>query len=337
MGASSCRFDDTDCLLNECREDEHCQACGIDFCFTFVKGDLNGRRDVLPEDGTISARPTQMSHKLSRRKAIETTPIPRIAGFGSALHKRVEHTKIWKEYAPKGLKYYKILQARPMEDVTDPPMCELDDYFKLQIDKKVAVTRGDKLAMLKNVGLESGTKSYQPITASGPKPGKSKSGEAEEIADFSNFISPEQGVFFATGNDRGQGKNAANPKPIPYQMSTVAWWQWKHIVMLNQDPEIKEADTDFSNFKYFFRVNIENKETSAILEEALGRDNTEPKDFTPEDEGQDNAFWPLLGSPNGNGIAWFLADHKKSLKGKGIVKITAWFTGENYHMWATIK
>jgi hypothetical protein len=41
---------------------------------------------------------------------------------------------------------------------------------------------------------------------------------------------------------------------------------------------------------------------------------------------------------NGNGIAWLLADRKKSLKGKEIEKITVWFDGEQrHHLWATIK
>lgn len=64
-----------------------------------------------------------------------------------------------------------------------------------------------------------------------------------------------------------------------------------------------------------------------ILKEAPG-DNNGPKDFTPGDESEGNAFWPLLGNPNGNGIAWLLADHKKSLKGKTIEKITACYREE---------
>jgi hypothetical protein len=90
---------------------------------------------------------------------------------------------------------------------------------------------------------------------------------------------------------------------------------WKHVFMQGQVSNIREEDTDFSNFKYHFNYNIDNAETSEILEEAVGESN-QPKDFTPEDESRDNAFWLILGSPNGNSIAWFLADHKQSLKGR---------------------
>lgn len=337
MGASSCGLNDNDCLVKECKADEHCKACGID-CSTFVSGSLNRRRDVLFGRAIISARPKQMSNKLSRRKVIEPTPLARIAGLDRprSLYKRVEHKPAWIKFAPKGFRYYKMLQEKPMEDAAEPKMCELDDYFDVRKGNPTAARA--KNALFEKIGVTP-TKSYYALMVVGPKEGKSKNGEKEKIADFQDTLSTEQGIFFANANDRGERKDkdgVVTQKPIPYQMSTVAWWMWKHTVMQGQDPNIKEEDTDFSNFKYFFRVNIDNPDTTEILIEALG-DSKEPKEFTPADEGPDNAFWPILGSPNGNTIAWFLADHKKSLKGKGIEKITAWFNGENYFFWATIK
>ncbi|CAO2649271.1 Nn.00g066560.m01.CDS01 [Neocucurbitaria sp. VM-36] len=337
LGASRCGPDDNDCLVNECKAEEHCKACGID-CSTIITGSLTRRRYELFARAITSARPQEMSNKLSRRKVIEPTPLARNAGHDGprSLYKRVEHKPAWIKFAPKGLRYYKMLQEKPMEDAQDPKMCELDDYFN--VERGDPTTPLSKNHLFEKIGLTP-TKSYYALMVFGPKKGKSKDGEQEEIGDFQDTLSAEQGVFFANANDRGEEKDAngvVTRKPIPYQMSTVAWWMWKHTVMLGQDPGIKEEDTDFSNLKYFFRVNIDNSDTIEILTEALG-DSAEPMEFTPKDEGPDNAFWPLLGSPNGNTIAWLLADHKRSLKGKGIEKITAWRNGRNHFIWATIK
>jgi hypothetical protein len=327
MGASSCAAVDTQCLLDECGANQNCKDCGTD-CESFISGSLFRRR--------LEARPKQMSSKYSRRNVIQATPLMRLTAVGrsSSLVKRVEHKPSWIKFAPKGLRYYKMLQDKGMEDANDPKMCELDAYFEVRDLTKSAARAKNKL--FEKIGITA-TKSYYAVTADGPAPGQAKNGEDEKIADFQNTISAEQGVFFANANDRGERKDGdkVTRKPIPYQMSTVAWWMWKKTVMAD-NPDKKEEELDFSNFKYFFRVNIDNPETTEILEEVLG-DSTDPKDFTPEDESQDNAFWPLLGSPNGNTIAWFLADHKKSLNGKTIEKITAWFSGEDYFFWATIK
>ena len=98
---------------------------------------------------------------------------------------------------------------------------------------------------------------------------------------------------------------------------------------------------DYSGIKYFFRREIDNADTKAILDEAFkDKDITSTLTWTPDDAGLDtNAFWALLGSPNGNGMIYLLTDNKVALKGKGIVSISATTidigVGVYYTMWAT--
>lgn len=315
------------------------------------KCDLRRRRDAAPfARPTISPRLIQMSNKLSRRKEVEPTPLGRITGLNRprslspapaetpAALAAVLHSPAWKKYAPKGVRIFKTLQSNGMVDKVEPTICELDAYFTLTGSVNPTLARA-KGALFEQMGVTP-TKSYLAVSARGPKEGMSKNGENEDAATFLETISAEQGVFFANENDRGEKREngVVTEKPTPYQMSTVAWWLWKHVVMKSQDPSIAEKDTDFSKFRYFVRVNIVNKETIEILKAPVLGDITTPKSFTPEDESHDNPFWPLLGSPNGNGIGWFLADHKGSLKGKTIERITAWLSDEDeYHFWATIK
>ncbi|KAF2876956.1 hypothetical protein BDV95DRAFT_589604 [Massariosphaeria phaeospora] len=328
LGTPFCPKEVKFCLADVCGRDEQCKRCDVD-CIQLAEGILQIDDDDVRFARVInSARSEKISSRLSRRKVIKPTGLE----SPQSLHKRVDHTPSWIKYAPKGWTHYKRVQEAPMEDVGDPPMCELEDYFDTTMGK--LIDSKNKMVLFEKINLTP-TISYIPFFAIGPKAGKSKEGEAEQAADFQDTISAEQGVFFANANSRG-GEDGQ--KPTPYQMSVVAWWMWKKAVMKAQAPETKEEDTDFSNFKYFFRVNINNAETSEILSEAIGLDPV-PKDFTPQDKSENNAFWPLLGSPNGNTIAWFLSDHKKSLKGKGIEKITAWYdpAAKSYHFWATIN
>jgi hypothetical protein len=105
--------------------------------------------------------------------------------------------------------------------------------------------------------------------------------------------------------------------------------------------------------KYFVRSHINNPATVAIRDEYInlskpdstdkdtGEDVDEgfdgPFEFTPQDTSDDNAFWPLLGSPNDGGIAHFLIDHKQSMKGKMIKSLSFFHTPEMYVMWATLE
>lgn len=211
-------------------------------------------------------------------------------------------------------------------------MCEMDAAFRNNKNGPKSL-RGFKIDLLKQIGITP-TKSYYAFMTFGKK------SDGTEVGDFFNTISAEQGIFFANANDRGERKEhgVITQQPVAYQMSTIAWWLWKHTVMASHAHSVKEDDEDFSDLRYFFRVNIKNEETAEILQHALGDENG-PKDFTPEDESQNNAFWPILGSANGNGIVWFLADHKKSLKGRTIEKITVWLSEEDhsYNFWATIR
>ncbi|KAL8930196.1 MAG: hypothetical protein Q9208_000813 [Pyrenodesmia sp. 3 TL-2023] len=97
----------------------------------------------------------------------------------------------------------------------------------------------------------------------------------------------------------------------------------------------RAEEADFSGIRAFFRREIENPETMEILNEAFkGREITETLEWTPDDSSTDtNAFWALLGSPNGNGVQWLATENKVSLKGKGIVMIKATTINGMFTMW----
>ena len=113
---------------------------------------------------------------------------------------------------------------------------------------------------------------------------------------------------------------------------------WEKTVLSDHPEwEAQPNEADFSGIKTFWRRNIKNADTTEILGEAFK--DIENKEFaqtwTPEDPNPDtNPFWALLGSPNGNGIQYFLKDNKVALRGKGIKSIKAAIINGDWNMWA---
>lgn len=242
------------------------------------------------------------------------------------LSKRASST--WVKYAASGARYYKNWQDKTGDDVIY--QCNFEEEFNVLSDAVKKVLPAPKIRpVLSSLGYSIG-RDYYAITLTGPK------GDGP-IADFTNTISASQGVFLANANNRGAlpsdpsdpAYNSDFPdgrKPVPWQFSTVAWAMWQRTVLADNPQWAQNpGQADYSGLKVFFRREIDNADTKAILTEAFaGKDLTSTQTWTPEDPDQNtNAFWPLLGSPNGNGMIYVLTDNKVALGGKGITSIQA--------------
>ncbi|KAH7127228.1 hypothetical protein B0J11DRAFT_579636 [Dendryphion nanum] len=108
----------------------------------------------------------------------------------------------------------------------------------------------------------------------------------------------------------------AHELPLLKRLSDVVWGMWSQ----NAGPNY------IGNVRYFFRWSITNIAASQIIKRALtGKklvesypcDSFQSTDPAPRDE----AFYALLGSPNGLGVAYFLIQHKGTLGVKYVHKI----------------
>jgi hypothetical protein len=306
--------------------DNACNAC-TNQCRDTTGGPFFPPR--RPELALGKDRPRQISSKNSRRDFIAKAHAPAIrkepwTAIGRLFDVRglKDHQPKWQYYAPKGLQYYKDWTNKNGADAQDP--CIFDDYFNLQGPTKAKLSETARKLLSDNEDITDSV--YLSMVATGPKD--------NQIADFTVTISASAGVFLANAIDRGARPEDNPPRdPIPYKFSQVAWWMWVRTVKTD-NPDA----TDFSGIKSFWQRDVDNPDTVEILNEIFaGKDITETVKFDPSDEGPDNAFWPLLGSPNGNGMQYFLTDHKVATKGKGIKRISV-TTDKNkrYQMWATI-
>ena len=230
--------------------------------------------------------------------------------------RRMAHSPSWDKFAPKGQKYWKEFNDRDINQPDNDP-CNLDQDYTTPEDKiKVnAVPIMNVRGFLDKLGIPTGP-DYITVFSSWPK-----GDQKDAVGEFMNTFSPKDGVMIASTNNRHQQPDTVDPKTIklitPDNWSSVAWAQWKRGCVT-----ITPGTTDFSNLKVIIRKNIDNSQTSAIIAEAMqGQPLGEFIYFYPDDESLDNAFWPLLGSANGNGMIHLLTDHKKALDGKSITRV----------------
>lgn len=136
-------------------------------------------------------------------------------------------------------------------------------------------------------------------------------------------------VISPTGNAFRHYREVGMPPPTEQELrklmprlnrwSDVVWLLWA-----------RKAEDQAGNLRYILRDNITNKGTKAVMDQVfkVPENSLDLKwpgktfDVREGDEGK-----ALLGTPQGSGIAWVLADNKQIL-GERSLKVTC-FTGES--------
>lgn len=136
---------------------------------------------------------------------------------------------------------------------------------------------------------------------------------------YKNFFCPGDGMIVADVNE------GRNKKPvIPFRWSTVVWNSWlKFCQRVGVEP---------NTLNVVVRHFIVNEQTKEVLKSVStqfdsarhAREGTNPR-ITFSRQENTKAFYALLGTPNGGGVAWILSDNKKTLR-KTVINITAFGT-----------
>jgi predicted Fe-S protein YdhL (DUF1289 family) len=156
------------------------------------------------------------------------------------------------------------------------------------------------------------------VTISG-KPYQASNGE------FGNIYSPSKGVIMAVSNTSPSKVDDPPPETVPLERcSDVVWLTWANLCVSNTQ--------QLQGIKYIFQINIINGDTNNMIvtfqSGGLDKMNGYNDKFSlyPGDSTSES----ILGTPDGKGIAWFLAQHKAQLGAtRTITEIVVWNSVDN--------
>ncbi|PSN61384.1 hypothetical protein BS50DRAFT_651489 [Corynespora cassiicola Philippines] len=131
------------------------------------------------------------------------------------------------------------------------------------------------------------------------------------LAEYKQTINPAEGVIIADSNMKMTTAAGASLTPELYYWSDVAFLQWKDVV---NNYKFRQPGMQESVLRYVIRANITNKATLDIIEGALSTTDQEATAWPGVTFGMNTREGQaLLGSPNGTGVGYLLAQHKRQL------------------------
>ncbi|KAL3464834.1 hypothetical protein BJX64DRAFT_286022 [Aspergillus heterothallicus] len=141
-------------------------------------------------------------------------------------------------------------------------------------------------------------------------------------ATYQSLFNVDAGLLVADYNSSPKAENPSWPddKFVPLkQWSDVIFLLWEHI-----------AGSNARDLRHHIQCAVANEVTAGIMRKAIGVDDTfsEWDSLSPLHEGGrtfrpgSDAYYALLNTPNGFGIAWFLIQHKAQLGIKTVSEIT---------------
>ncbi|KAK4974647.1 Mitochondrial import inner membrane translocase subunit tim8 [Elasticomyces elasticus] len=114
------------------------------------------------------------------------------------------------------------------------------------------------------------------------------------------------------------------PTPPLWRFSDVLWLQWEAAAAA--------AEQSVSNIKYFLRNGVKDWDSLAVVDAIRQRGyplkgwaNCDTFEMQDDDPDKQDIARALLGTPNGNGIVWFLLQHKQQTgKRFTVSRVTLW-------------
>ncbi|KAH3960575.1 hypothetical protein HBH70_159730 [Parastagonospora nodorum] len=149
-------------------------------------------------------------------------------------------------------------------------------------------------------------------------------------ANFGSVMNIRAGMIVATNNHAPRVlPGTENPPPLPIlrHWSDVAFLQWCLLPSFG---------LSIPPLNYVLRAGIENQDTIAVISSVLGYSAAV---YSIDDGPQVRMAWPgrtipmdnldavaLIGTPNGSGVAWLLAQHKAELGHLVVKQVSIFFT-----------
>ncbi|KAI5368086.1 hypothetical protein Slin15195_G032200 [Septoria linicola] len=150
-------------------------------------------------------------------------------------------------------------------------------------------------------------------------------------AYFLNFANLDHGVIIADNNKGPAAMNAQAKEPVSQLVPLKQWSDVLYLAWLKVGGLSK-----LRKLQHVFRDNISNQATIEVMRSMVGKDHLDASDMWPGHEFRlpDVRLKAAIGTPNGNGVAWLLAQHQADVGLKTIDRVNIFNCGtEDYGTW----
>ncbi|ATZ56005.1 hypothetical protein BCIN_12g05450 [Botrytis cinerea B05.10] len=143
---------------------------------------------------------------------------------------------------------------------------------------------------------------------------------------YSYAMNTKHGIIIATESNspymikRSKGKTAGEPVN---EISTTTLQTWSDITYLSWHQQSTQSSTPLKNLKHIIQTHITNGKTISVIEYILEKEKIMfPQNGLIIDINDSKGYGAaLLGTPNGKGTGWLLAQHKDQLGNPKIVSV----------------
>ncbi|MCJ1381069.1 hypothetical protein MMC17_004178 [Xylographa soralifera] len=235
-----------------------------------------------------------------------------------------ETEAVYSEYMARGRRLWETLSRELATNSPDPPSgsARMHQTWDFRFSEQNNPPSPQIINPLQSLWLPVGL-DYTRVDALTPK-----GIMAPTVSRFHSLFNVENGVIIAEDmfRDEERADEVADQTTVGKEhWSQVTVECWRLLCNSRAAPSNHpHAPTSnlFANLRYIFMVLIFSEKTEAVINERLmvhqPGSNGPPVQFLPNS----NAFYVLLGSPNGQGIAYMLAQNKNAFQYKTIKSVT---------------
>lgn len=146
-------------------------------------------------------------------------------------------------------------------------------------------------------------------------------------ARLENIYNPNAGYIIAIAN-YGPEYMIGLPENRDRHLQLPAVSRWSDVIFVEWQYETRRRPLGVGELKWLVRYNIANPTTRAVTVEALRRDGSRRTRWPGVSfPACSENFEAIIGTPNGRGIVWLLASHKREFGAKTVESVRVWLTG----------
>ncbi|TGO73897.1 hypothetical protein BELL_0322g00010 [Botrytis elliptica] len=216
----------------------------------------------------------------------------------------------------------------PTQSIFDRPESREENGWTIKIDRQEVSSAFHNLEHIRKITKSNFGENWEGILTKHFGKADSTLGQTtgEEDGHFYYAMNAKDGIIISIDSKSPyftkQSKAIVTGEPVD-NVSATTLQTWSDITYLSWHEECTKTSTPLKNLKHIIRSHITNSETLSVITEILEEEKIifPPNGLSVEINDSKGYGAALLGTPNGKGIGWLLAQHKNQLGNAKIVSV----------------